>query len=79
MNFIKAIQHATIGKRIRRRAWPMKDAILSLYENNLIWRQRRNAAGDMFIMHPCKLCGPDLTLDLQPEDLQANDWEALEY
>ena len=86
MNFISALKHAMIDYGIRRKAWP-KEAILSLCNGHdscqLYWldhtkggnRDRSRPAS--YWLDPVKLCGPDLTFDLTPEDLQANDWEAI--
>lgn len=81
MNFLSAIKHAVIGYGIRRKVW-QKDAILYLGsggQDALYWiyipgamRNERGGRGDSV-----KLCGPDKSYDLQPEDITADDWEAI--
>ncbi len=71
MNFIKAIQHATIGYGIRRKAWRERpDCFLHLRDDgDLEWDDPETI--------PCKLLGNDLAADLLPEDITATDWEAI--
>lgn len=81
MNFLSAIKHAAIDYGIRRVVWP-KYAILSLGNGNrgdtcqLYWL---NVSKDQAAPchEPVKLCGPDLTYDLSPEDIAATDWEVI--
>lgn len=69
MNFIQAIQHATIGYQMRRKVWS-SDCRLRLYDNGeLHW-----CAG-IGVEIPVKLLGEDRTFDLTDEDIQATDWE----
>lgn len=71
MNFLKAILHAGIGYGIRRKAWPPK-AILSLDNfGELHWIDAVEEESR------CRLLTGDLSWDLSPEDIQANDWETV--
>lgn len=71
MNFIKAVQHGTIGYGIRRRSW-RQGAILSVGNSGeLYWIE--GVGTDT----PVKLCGPDKAFDLSVEDIQAQDWEVV--
>lgn len=73
MNFIKAVQHATIGYGIRRKAWA-PHAILSLGNlGEFYWLNDTFRTTET----PVQLCGPDKAFDLQPHDLQATDWECI--
>lgn len=71
MNFIKAIQHATIGYGIRRKSW--RDGATITIDNfgDLYWVE--GVGMDV----PIKLCGRDAGFDLSPEDIRAQDWEAV--
>lgn len=74
MTFIKAIQHATIGYGIRRKAWTEREnCYLELRYNELWW-----AAGNV-VDREAKLCpdieDADLAIDIIPEDIVAIDWE----
>lgn len=73
MNFLKAIQHATIGYGIRRKPWSFREnCYLVLKLDELYWAEG-NCGGE------AKLCPdkPDLTVDLLPEDIAAKDWETI--
>ncbi len=78
MNFLSAIKHAAIDYGIRRRAW-QKEAILSMSNGAtccLYWLNiPKEGRGESDA--PVKLCGPDKTYDLQPEDITATDWEVI--
>lgn len=68
MNFLVAVQHATIGYGIRRRVWPPK-AMLYMQTYELYWVDGSDT--------PVKLLGDSVTADLQKEDIQGEDWEAI--
>lgn len=72
MNFIKAIQHATIGYGIRRKSWevPFDTFLLLDHTGRLMWSP--NNVADFAI-----LMGNDPATDLNAEDLQATDWETI--
>lgn len=66
MNFIAAIQHASIGFYIRRKQWP-NYAMLRMEGVQLWWVNG--------VTFPANLLGIDKTGDVSAEDIQANDWE----
>jgi len=70
MNFLNAIRHAAIGYGIRRKIWG-SDSILSMDNGCCLWwintQEDREA----------RLLGPDRSLDLTAEDIQATDWETV--
>lgn len=75
MNFIAAIQHATIGYGIRRKAWNNTDAILHLNDKaELHWVP---AIHNPEHQAPVKLGHGDICYDLTQSDIAANDWEAI--
>lgn len=80
MNFLSAIKHAVIDYGIRRAAWH-KDAILYLGNGSqgceMYWLPRPEDNEHTVNQSPMRLCGPDKTLDIQPEDIVATDWEAI--
>ena len=82
MTFINAILHANLGYGIRRKAWHEK-AILYLEQMTLRWMNDANKQRIKFPepqdgnSNEVRLCGPDQTFDLQPDDLRANDWEII--
>lgn len=67
MNFIAAIQHATIGYGIRRKNWK-ENRTLYLNEDAELIETSTGAR--------ITLCG-ELSCDLKREDLQATDWEVV--
>ena len=71
MNFIAAVQHATIGYGIRRKRWSDK-SILALGPDGHSFEWLESTTPD-----PVKLLGPDLTYDLTPDDIMAEDWETV--
>lgn len=64
MNFIAAIQHASIGYGIRRKVWKR---MLHLDQHELFWVDTATSA---------QLCGLSI-LDVSVEDIKATDWEAI--
>jgi hypothetical protein len=79
MNFIAAIQHATIGYGIRRKAWK-HDVILMLHNGSeLHWLKDRNGVSveNFGTWTQCHVLGSDKTHDLTAEDIAAQDWEAI--
>lgn len=71
MNFIGAIQHATIGYGIRRRIWAAR-VLLHLQDHDLVWLEEPPSGNNV-----CELLGPDKFYHLQPEDITATDWETV--
>lgn len=71
MNFIKAVQHATIGYAIRRRAWGNPDSMLILDHTGEFRWVAPNC------MTVAALLGSDTTGDLTAEDIIGTDWEAV--
>lgn len=71
MNFVAAIQHATIGYGIRRKAWGPK-AFLYLHDGNTL---RWGHFDDQ--VETCDLLGPSRTMDLQASDITGTDWEVI--
>lgn len=82
MNFISALLHANIGYGIRRKAWHEK-AVLYLEQTQLFWMDDAKKQRTKFVepqagkSNEVRLCGPDLTFDLQPEDFNGIDWEVI--
>lgn len=75
MNFIKAIQHATIGYGIRRRSW-RQDAVLTVDNfGDLYWTS--GVGTDTPVKLGVSGPGVDMTFDLNVEDIQARDWEVV--
>jgi hypothetical protein len=74
MNFINAIQHATIGYGIRRRAWRENDRCWLTLDNfgNLQWCEG-NVGGEARLI-PIII---DPSRDMIDEDIRALDWEAV--
>lgn len=71
MNFIRAIQHATIGYGIRRKVWSSNEHCwLYLHNDQLQWAEGNIACS-------CNLLGKDLSADLIEEDITATDWETI--
>lgn len=71
MNFIAAIQHASIGYGIRRKAWRENvNCWLILVNHELHWCEGNVAS-------VARLLGDDITCDLLAEDIAAGDWETL--
>lgn len=68
MNFIAAIQHATIGYGIRRKAWH-ENSILHLGDGAaLYWTHSK---------YQVALLGTDHGFDVNAADIAATDWEAI--
>lgn len=82
MDFIKAIQHATIGYGIRRAEWKRSvhedvtgpDLILHLDHDGLRWVNTPDGRANGT---PIKLCGDDMNYDLMAEDITADDWQVI--
>lgn len=74
MNFIKAIQHATIGYGIRRIEWRLNPNCWLSLDNfgDLQWCEA-NVAGPARLV-PVDI---DLAVDITAEDIRATDWETL--
>ncbi len=66
MNFLQAIEAASICHPIRRTTWT-KD-YLHLDNGQLSWSVSKKY---------CNILGNDIVYDLQPDDLKATDWEIL--
>ena len=79
MGFIGAIQHATIGYGVRRPAWH-PDFVLWLDRNTNELKLVNDKARDG---EPVKegvvinILGGSKAMDLDEEDLTANDWETI--
>lgn len=69
MNFIRAIQHASIGFLIRRKAWQNFAVLRLVNYDQLYWING--------IQCSCHILGSDKGTDLMPEDLAATDWTTL--
>lgn len=87
MNFIKAIQHATIGYGIRRKEWHERNIlsldegiILSLDEGmvnpGLVWVDGAHFSNADHVGLRCKI-GGEFEFDLNAADLMATDWEVV--
>lgn len=82
MNFIKAIQHATIGYGIRRAEWvrtqpdDWPDLILHLDCDGLRWVNTPDGRANV-LLPPVKLCGEDINYDLLVQDITADDWQVV--
>lgn len=92
MNFIQAIQHATIGYRIRRAEWGLPNPnvkysdpdldrpngpSLTLTELSGIPRLEWSFNGNVAAGEEAVLLGSDLTLHLLDSDIKAKDWEVV--
>lgn len=76
MNFITAIQHATIGYGIRRQTWILSRwMLLDDSGHHLIWNIVPNGYGTRD--GNITLLGPDPSWDITEEDIKATDWEAV--
>lgn len=78
MNFIRAIQHTALGYGIRRKEWrDNPDCYLCLQGGNLVWSynfvKRLQDNGHKRLIP--KLLGPDFDVDIQEQDIRAEDWE----
>lgn len=78
MNFLAAVLRASLGYKIRRRAWN-KDALLRFVNASPIyphlqWAQNKFAGWEN---EPAGLLGDDASFDLTAEDIVSLDWEAV--
>ena len=71
MNFIAAIQLATVGLNVRRKAWGPAVTIGIVGFGCLEWTNNS-------VYKPVHLLGNDAGISMTEEDIKATDWEVLD-